>query len=206
MNRVGSQQGLSRRAGPWLWFCAVGCGWDEDHTECIEASQEVISDGVSELVASYESCANRYAEWTRELESAAGTADVRDVLEDARLYELAGLTQANGVSSALTVAVNQLDAAGRRSVFDDSTRALAIPAERCREARSDFASSLAEQRSRCEAFFDWEDSHRRDWEGYEDARSQFVESCGPLCPGIFVSYGYQLVPRPTRTASAAHCV
>lgn len=201
-----SGRGVRLSGVVFLAAFVASCGSKEEHSECIEASQAVISDGLSELVTSYESCANHYLGWTREVETAAGAADVRAVLEDARLYELSGLVQANGVSSALTVAVNQLDAAGRRTLFDESTEELAAPAERCREARSDFASSLAAQRSSCEAFFDWEDSHLREWEGYEDARSHFVQSCGPLCPGVFVSYGYQLVPRPTRTASAAHCL
>ena len=118
---------------------------------------------------------------------------------------VAGFGIWNQISSTLTISTNDLPETARAAAFQDSVERLTALDLACRNAREAFAIALAQDATACDTYMAWESQHQAEWEDYEAARSDYQRDCGPMCPGLFVSYGYQLVPRPEGKTNRASC-
>ena len=188
-------------------FLVMACGEDgfEPTYECVSREEVRVDDGLSRNIVLLNACAERYFDWADRLAGVERETEVYGVLEEARLRELDDVPIWNAVSSSLTVATNGLDDLGRERAFIEAAERLEEPEATCRRARAAFANVLAENETLCLAFMDWEEGHTRSWDAYGMVRTRYQETCGSLCPGLFVAEGHHLVPRPTGIRYREQC-
>ena len=191
-----------------VWFFGsmnVHCNTAPEPLDCLEPAQIQMNDGLTQLEDLYSKCEHRYRAWTNTVQAEPSSSEIEALLEEIRHRELLDLGIWNQISSTLTISTNDLPETARAAAFQDSVERLTAPDLACRNAREAFAIALAQDATACDAYMAWESQHQAEWEDYEAARSDYQRDCGPMCPGLFVSYGYQLVPRPEGKTNRASC-
>ena len=181
------------------------CSDEPEPFDCLEPAQIQIEDGIATLERLYGDCQTQYESWTETLARNPSEDDTDRLLDEVRHRELQDLAIWNQVSSVLTMSTNDLPESARASAFQHAVERLQGPEQGCRKARQEFSTALAQDSELCDTFMQWEARHQSEWEDYDMARAVYQQDCGPMCPGLFVSYGHQLVPRPEGKTTRFSC-